>query len=205
MRKRILCFGDSNTYGYIPLGGRYDEDVRWPTVMAGLLGDGYTVIEEGLNGRTCVFDDPVSGGYKSVILPFYGQGENENIIFVGYNLTYYYSITKDNNIGALLAGITQSSTEDLPDRRTVPISISYSKDCITVEAPEDNVNTTLAVHDMFKGSFTERNRLVYVNGGRTEIHMQYPYPVQSILMSVLGIAIVAVTSIFIKPRGKKEA
>jgi hypothetical protein len=35
--------------------------------------------------------------------------------------------------------------------------------------------------------------------------MQYPYPVQSILMSVLGIAIVAVTSIFIKPRGKKEA
>ena len=65
MRKRILCFGDSNTYGYIPLGGRYDEDVRWPTVMAGLLGDGYTVIEEGLNGRTCVFDDPVSGGYKS--------------------------------------------------------------------------------------------------------------------------------------------
>ena len=146
-------------------------------------------------------------GWSEVLgetLPFYGQGENENIVFVGYNLTYYYSITKDNNIGALLAGITQTSTEELPERRTVPISITYGKNNITVEAPEDNVNTTLAVHDMFKGNFTERNRLVYVGQGKTEIRMSYPYPVQSILMSVLGIAIVAVTSIFIKPRGKKE-
>jgi len=33
--------------------------------MQRILGDGYTVIEEGLNGRTTVFDDPVEGGYKS--------------------------------------------------------------------------------------------------------------------------------------------
>ena len=65
MQKRILCFGDSNTHGYTPLGERYDESVRWPTAMARLLGEGCTVIEEGLNGRTCVFDDPVGGGYRS--------------------------------------------------------------------------------------------------------------------------------------------
>ena len=62
---RILCYGDSNTYGYIPTGGRYDEDTRWPMRLQRLLGDGCTVIEEGFNGRTCVFDDPVEGGYKS--------------------------------------------------------------------------------------------------------------------------------------------
>lgn len=65
MNKRILCFGDSNTYGYTPSGGRYDADTRWPMRMARILGDGYDVIEEGFGGRTCVFDDPTEGGYKS--------------------------------------------------------------------------------------------------------------------------------------------
>ena len=65
MKKRILCFGDSNTYGYDPNGGRYDESIRWPMAMQSRLGGGYTVIEEGLNGRTAVYDDPVEGGYKS--------------------------------------------------------------------------------------------------------------------------------------------
>ena len=65
MQKRILCFGDSNTWGYIPTGGRYDEHTRWPMRMGELLGPDYAVIEEGFNGRTCVNDDPVEGGYKS--------------------------------------------------------------------------------------------------------------------------------------------
>lgn len=65
MKKRILCFGDSNTYGYDPAGGRYGESVRWPMVMLSALGDEYAVIEEGFNGRTTVFEDEVEGGYKS--------------------------------------------------------------------------------------------------------------------------------------------
>ena len=65
MKKHILCFGDSNTYGCRPSGGRYDESVRWPTRLQSLLGDEYAVIEEGFGGRTTVFDDPVEGGYKS--------------------------------------------------------------------------------------------------------------------------------------------
>lgn len=65
MKKRILCFGDSNTWGYDPRGGRYDEETRWPMRMAKLLGEEYIVVEEGFNGRTCVYDDPIEGGYKS--------------------------------------------------------------------------------------------------------------------------------------------
>lgn len=63
--KRILCFGDSNTYGTRPNGGRFDENTRWPARLAALLGEGYAVVEEGFGGRTTVFDDPVEGGYKS--------------------------------------------------------------------------------------------------------------------------------------------
>ena len=57
--KTILCFGDSNTWGYIPASDseRYPPDIRWPGVMASLLGAGFKVIEEAQNGRTTVFDD----------------------------------------------------------------------------------------------------------------------------------------------------
>jgi lysophospholipase L1-like esterase len=59
--KRILCYGDSNTWGWDPAtAGRFPRDVRWPGVMAAALGAGYEVIEEGLNGRTTVFDDPTN-------------------------------------------------------------------------------------------------------------------------------------------------
>ena len=52
MKKRILCFGDSNTFGSRPSGGRFDEHTRWPMRMQELLGDDYTVVEEGFGGRT---------------------------------------------------------------------------------------------------------------------------------------------------------
>ena len=61
MRKEILCFGDSNTWGYTPgTGVRYAPDVRWTGVMAQVLGENYHIIEDGLNGRTTSFDFPWS-------------------------------------------------------------------------------------------------------------------------------------------------
>ena len=61
MKKTVLCFGDSNTWGYIPGGDcdRYPADVRWPGVMQAALGeDDYIVIEEAQNGRMSAWDDP---------------------------------------------------------------------------------------------------------------------------------------------------
>lgn len=62
MKKRIVCFGDSNTWGLrAGLGKRFDEDTRWTALLQSKLGSDYVVIEEGQNGRTCVFDDPCEG------------------------------------------------------------------------------------------------------------------------------------------------
>ena len=66
MSKRILCYGDSNTWGFMPDGQpqdgsyriRYPFEVRWTGILQGILGPGYRVIEEGLNGRTTMWDDP---------------------------------------------------------------------------------------------------------------------------------------------------
>lgn len=64
--KTVLCYGDSNTWGYdAATEGRYPYEQRWTTVLARELGSDYLVIPEGLNGRTTVWVDPIEGEYKS--------------------------------------------------------------------------------------------------------------------------------------------
>lgn len=63
--KVVLCFGDSNTWGYMPAtGSRYPHDIRWPGVMEASLGPGYRVIEEGLCARTTAFEDHLRAGRR---------------------------------------------------------------------------------------------------------------------------------------------
>lgn len=65
----ILCFGDSNTYGYKPDGtGRFDENTRWTQILQKKLGSGYRIIEEGLCGRTTVFQDELREGRRGLDL-----------------------------------------------------------------------------------------------------------------------------------------
>lgn len=61
--KRILCYGDSFTWGYIPLTNhkRFASNVRWAGVLQDRLGTEYEVIEEGLNSRTLISEDTRSG------------------------------------------------------------------------------------------------------------------------------------------------
>lgn len=61
--KRILCYGDSYTWGNNPAIEleRFPADVRWTGVLQGKLGEDYEVIEEGLNSRTLFSDDPRPG------------------------------------------------------------------------------------------------------------------------------------------------
>lgn len=64
--KTVVCYGDSNTWGFIPKveiiewsNNRFAFDTRWTGVMQRKLGADFRVEEEGLNGRTTMFDDPL--------------------------------------------------------------------------------------------------------------------------------------------------
>jgi len=67
--KTILCYGDSNTWGFDPkTGGRFDHKTRWPMVLWGILNEkappedpAWWVVEEGQNGRTSCREDPIEG------------------------------------------------------------------------------------------------------------------------------------------------
>jgi len=63
--RTVLCFGDSNTWGFNPDGGgRLPHDTRWPNQLEQQLnrrasGQAWRTIEDGLNSRTWLLDDPI--------------------------------------------------------------------------------------------------------------------------------------------------
>ncbi|MCR5260661.1 MAG: hypothetical protein K6C94_02365 [Candidatus Gastranaerophilales bacterium] len=57
--KNILCYGDSNTFGYNSKdNSRYDENTRWTALLQKNLGTEYNVINEGMPNRTGFVDNP---------------------------------------------------------------------------------------------------------------------------------------------------
>jgi lysophospholipase L1-like esterase len=71
--KTVLCFGDSNTHGTMPMASitdrrRHPRDVRWTGVLAAELGADWEVIAEGNPGRTTVYKDPIVGDHRSGLL-----------------------------------------------------------------------------------------------------------------------------------------
>ena len=96
--KKLILFGDSNTYGYDPrgfMGGRYPEAVRWTTLVKNALADNYEVVEEGVNGRTL----PELGyGLFTTVL----QGLSHEDIFIMMLGTNDILLTDHPNVDAIL-------------------------------------------------------------------------------------------------------
>ena len=66
--KEILCFGDSNTYGLIPgTTSRFDRSTRWTGILeSALFPNGYKIVEEGLCGRTTIFEDELRDNRRGI-------------------------------------------------------------------------------------------------------------------------------------------
>lgn len=95
--KNILCFGDSNTWGYNPhTKGRFSSDIRWTgRLQKKLYEDGVNVIEQGLCGRTTVFEDKTRANRRGIntLKEIFSESENIDyvILMLGTNdcKTYY--------------------------------------------------------------------------------------------------------------------
>ena len=66
--KQILAFGDSNTWGLIPgTGERYPEHIRWTGILRKAVAQRkYRILEDGVCGRTTVFEDPFRSGRRGI-------------------------------------------------------------------------------------------------------------------------------------------
>lgn len=134
MTKSILCYGDSNTWGYVPgkfdletqYVERYPRDVRWTGRLQKILGPQYYVIEEGLNGRTTNVDslDPPDRNGKRYLPPcLYSQAPLDLVVLMlgGNDLKKVYNRSVDDIANGLceLIHIIKSSKFG-PDMQSSP-------------------------------------------------------------------------------------
>lgn len=86
--KKVLCFGDSNTYGFVPEKcTRYDKNTRWTGVLQALCGADFSIVEGGCNNRTAFVDNPAGveqTGYK--ILPEYFKKDYFDIVVLAIGI-----------------------------------------------------------------------------------------------------------------------
>lgn len=72
----IICFGDSNTYGYDPrgyFGGRYDADSRWADILSAETG--WTVCNMGQNGREIPSAAPAFSNDTDLLIVMLGTND----------------------------------------------------------------------------------------------------------------------------------
>lgn len=136
--KKILCFGDSNTYGYIPNNGaRYDKNTRWTGVLSLLSHGKFEIIEDGCNNRTAFAANPAGK------------------IFTGYEILPEL-LTDDFEAVALAIGI--NDTQFLYNLSSIEIASGVEKliNIVKVKSPQAKillVAPSILTDDVLNGNF----------------------------------------------------
>lgn len=140
-------------------------------------------------------------------LDFLGTAVNDNIYFVGLNLTYHYVLTHDSYAGDILQGLSGALLREIPDRRMTELEVRYDQNKITITSQENGVNTSIAYQSDFEdasGVYAKKN-LLYVNKGTAVLTMQYPYMAVGMMISAAGIVLAVLYGIWMKKRAEMTA
>lgn len=181
--------------------------------------NGYPILNSGEKEYDCQYFDKEYRNWKTVYfsglqkttgylydngtkVDFLGTTYNDNICFVGLNLSYHYVLTKDEVAQELLRPVWGDELREKPDRTVIEYSITRSGQTITIRSANRGLNTSLAYQDIFysKQKLSCKRQLLYVDKGETVIHMRYPYLKEGIAMSVAGIVLTGVYILFVKRR-----
>lgn len=123
--KKVLCFGDSNTFGFNPKdGSRFDKTSRWTGILQSLCGEEFHIIEAGCNNRTAFSDNPAGKmftGYK--ILPEILKPDIDVVIFaIGVNdLQFQYKATLEELFTGM-SNLVEIAQKGLPNAKIILVS-----------------------------------------------------------------------------------
>lgn len=126
--KQLLCYGDSNTWGLIPgTVERFPWGVRWTSILQEKLREyGINVIEEGLCGRTTVFDDVYRdnrNGLKTLPLTLETHRTiDAAVIMLGTNDCKSHYKTNAYRIAKGLEQCVDKILEEVPEERVLIIA-----------------------------------------------------------------------------------
>ena len=166
--KQLLCFGDSNTWGLIPkTNERYSWDVRWTSILQEKLYDkDVRVLEEGLCGRTTVFDDAYRknrNGLKS--LPEILETSypiDAAVIMLGTNDCKAYYKSNSYNIAKGLGLCVDELLKYISPEKVLIVSPIFLGDAVWKEEfdPEFDAHSV----DIAKGLFNEYKKVAETKG-----------------------------------------
>lgn len=166
--KKLILFGDSNTYGYDPrgfLGGRYPEEIRWTTHVKKALENSYEIIEEGMNGRML---PELRHGHFTTLL----QGLTSNDVFVMMLGTNDILLTNHPNVAATLKRL--DDILDYVNQHCLAKFILIAPPYISALEPELKLYHNCSV-EMNEGymKLSNEHRIDAINAGAWNIKMGY--------------------------------
>ena len=133
----VICFGDSNTYGYDPrswLGGRYDADSRWVDILAGETG--WAVCNMGQNGREIPSAAPDLPAHTDLLIIMLGtndllQGKSPEQA-AGRLERFLSGLSLDRSNILLIAPPPLAMGEWVPGRQLIDASRSFARCCLSL-------------------------------------------------------------------------
>lgn len=131
---KVICFGDSNTYGYDPrgyFGGRYDADSRWVDILAAETG--WTVCNMGQNGREIPSAAPAFPADTNLLIVMLGtndllQGRNPEQA-AGRLERFLSGVSLDRSKLQLIAPPPVTMGEWVPSPYLIDDSRTYARLC----------------------------------------------------------------------------
>lgn len=165
--RKIICFGDSNTFGFNPQNGsRYDSNTRWTAILGKFLDNRFQVIEEGCNNRTAFFLNPegvLQSGQKYLpkCLEKYKNFEIFILALGTNDLQKFFEITEDivkNGLKDIICFIKKSN----PNVRIIiipPIILSENilKGPFLCQFDENSIKSSCWIQKIYKLIAKEEN------------------------------------------------
>lgn len=186
--KTIVCFGDSNTHGYdSKTMGRFEKQIRWTGYLQNELGEKYDIVEEGLSGRTTVFEDPLTEGLNGLdmIYPVLMSHEPVDLLIVmlGTNdVKQRFHATPENIAKGLerliqKAKSTQEAFQSEPKILIIapaPIEKGYEDTFVYGEMGPDCVEKTEKLVSLYE-EVAKKNDCFFLDAGSIPGMGMYPY------------------------------
>lgn len=166
--RQILCFGDSNTWGLDgKTGTRFPWKVRWTGILQEKMKkEGVRIIEEGLCGRTTVFEDPLRDGRRGTALfPTLLESHaplDDIVIMLGTNDCKTVFGASAEVIGKGMVRLLEQAKEYSPDSRILLVSPIYLGEKVWQEEydqefSEHSVEVSKELEQVYKKIARERS------------------------------------------------
>ena len=117
--KKILIYGDSNTWGdNFILGKRIEDEKQWPNILQRKLGSEYKILQEGLPGRLAGNEETLKTYSEQEIVDILLSHEDTDKFVHSYDCLialciYFHNKDKDNGFKMADNYIKNSSMQEI--------------------------------------------------------------------------------------------